>query len=640
MPRGRIVALCFVLLAVALAVVIVSDVWPGLRGPAPGTSEWYWPHLVRPFTRWWPALLASAALLTFGARWLRQDARRDRWPAPGVLVLIGLALQLALIYADRPNVGAELVDRTLSKASSGYLATAGEINDLGAALRDFPALMPTFDNDHARTHPPGFIVLHWLTDHALRRVPRLAETLARPTTFWRCTDLWILSRPPATAAALFLWSWVPPLLAAVTCLPALALGRRWSGSTGARSSALLVATLPALLVFSPTPDQIFAFLSLASLWMLIKGLQEGRWAWLVVAGLVASLMTMLSLGNAAWAALLGLFALWYIISKSASGGVRFSSVRAWAPLLWLGLGTISLWLVYWIGWGVEPWSVAQVGLSQHYELVTSIRRYDWWLGYNLVDMLVFAGPPVVAGFLWLVVTALRPNDSRRSDVGRLALILASVLLAIHVAGSTRGEVGRLWLVFMPLAAVIAAVQFTAAWRDRAAIWLLLAAQVILALAIGLGWRPFYAVILPVERPEMPPISEHVTSRRDAFLTPDGLTMTLLGAVAPDAMSGETLPMTLIWGSDGPTLRPYTVFAQLLGDQGLAAQHDGWPVKGRWPTTCWLPDETIVDVFAISLPGSMARGEYRLVIGLYDATTGERLPTATGTDSVEILRLSR
>jgi hypothetical protein len=87
------------------------------------------------------------------------------------LALGSLLLQLGLIYADRPAVTAELVDRTLSNLASGFFEPAVEINDLGQVLRHYPQTMPTFVSEHARTHPPGLIAANWLTVQALARAP-------------------------------------------------------------------------------------------------------------------------------------------------------------------------------------------------------------------------------------------------------------------------------------------------------------------------------------------------------------------------------------------------------------------------------------------------------------------------------------
>lgn len=637
MPRGRLLGFLFLFLALVLAGLILTDAWPLLRGPAPETSEWYWPYLLRPVARWWPSLLAAMMLAALGGWWLRREDDRVALPL-SALILLNVALQLAFVYADRPAVGAELVDRTLSKASSGYLATAGEIDDLGDALRRFPELMASFDNDHARTHPPGFIAAHWLTDHALRRLPALAEGLARPATYWRCTDLWLLARPPATAASLLLWAWLPLLLGALTILPAYRLGRLWFGRVPARGVALFVATIPALLVFVPTPDQIFACLSLVSLLWLVVGLRDLRPIPVLAAGLTVSLMSFLSLGNAAWGALLGIYALWWALSPPVDQGfVR----RRWTLVLIFAVGAAAFWLVYWLGWGVAPWAVAQVGLNQHYELVTSLRRYDWWLGSNLIDFALFVGPPVVVGLLWRAGETVRRREGRAAPDGRIALLLTALLLVIHLAGSTRGEVGRLWLVFMPAAAVMAGGLFARRSRDRLGLWLILVAQLVLALSIGLSWRTFYAVILPVERPEFAPAVPAAVAD-EVFVVPNDHSIRLIGYNLPRATTtaGGVLDLTLYWQADGPTLRPYTVFVQLLDSPGnIAAQQDGWPVEGRWPPTCWPAAETVPDPYTIELPAATPPGAYQLVIGLYDAASGGRLRTMRNTDFVHLVDIT-
>src|SRR5690606_27494453 len=109
-----------------------------LRGPAPETPEWYWPYQPRPLLRWIPAVLVAAGLLVLVYRWLGCPAasRRANRLALVALVFANLLLQLALIYGDRPDVAAELVDRTLSVQTSGYFWTAANIADLRQVLRN------------------------------------------------------------------------------------------------------------------------------------------------------------------------------------------------------------------------------------------------------------------------------------------------------------------------------------------------------------------------------------------------------------------------------------------------------------------------------------------------------------------------
>jgi hypothetical protein len=100
--------------------------------------------------------------------------------------------------------------------------------------------------------------------------------------------------------------------------------------------------------------------------------------------------------------------------------------------------------------------------------------------------------------------------------------------------------------------------------------------------------------------------------------------------------GQTLPVSLYWQAEAEIAVNYTVFVQLLDQQGqVAAQIDRQPQAGAAPTTTWLPGEILTDPYAITLPADLPPGSYRLITGLYDAATGERLLAASGNDFVEL-----
>ena len=81
---------------------------------------------------------------------------------------------------------------------------------------------------------------------------------------------------------------------------------------------------------------------------------------------------------------------------------------------------------------------------------------------------------------------------------------------------------------------------------------------------------------------------------------------------------------------------YTVFVQALSaDWTVVAQQDLPPLAGAAPTTTWLAGEVLTDPHHLALPANLAPGEYRLIAGMYDPNTGQRLPIATGGDFVEL-----
>ncbi|MCS6801399.1 MAG: hypothetical protein RMM58_02900 [Chloroflexota bacterium] len=96
--------------------------------------------------------------------------------------------------------------------------------------------------------------------------------------------------------------------------------------------------------------------------------------------------------------------------------------------------------------------------------------------------------------------------------------------------------------------------------------------------------------------------------------------------------GAALALDLVWEAKAVPPLDYTVFVQLLDEGGrVAAQHDGQPQGGHYPTSAWAPGDRIGETVTLNAPPP---GEYRLIVGMYDLATGARLP-AGETDFVEL-----
>jgi hypothetical protein len=85
-------------------------------------------------------------------------------------------------------------------------------------------------------------------------------------------------------------------------------------------------------------------------------------------------------------------------------------------------------------------------------------------------------------------------------------------------------------------------------------------------------------------------------------------------------------LTLNWQVVSPFEADYTVFIQAwdLQTGQYAEGFDGPPVGGDYPTSSWAPGEIIVDQHRLAL-SRLAPGRYRLLVGLYNPATDERLP---------------
>lgn len=93
-----------------------------------------------------------------------------------------------------------------------------------------------------------------------------------------------------------------------------------------------------------------------------------------------------------------------------------------------------------------------------------------------------------------------------------------------------------------------------------------------------------------------------------------------------AAPGTTVAIELVWQAIQQPEKDYTGFVQLLNAQGqLVAQQDHPLTNNFLPATRWQPGLTVTDSYQIALPADLAPGAYRMIVGLYDAATGARLP---------------
>ena len=102
--------------------------------------------------------------------------------------------------------------------------------------------------------------------------------------------------------------------------------------------------------------------------------------------------------------------------------------------------------------------------------------------------------------------------------------------------------------------------------------------------------------------------------------------------------GDTLMVGLRWRPLSTPDRRFKVSVQLLDTRDqVVVQRDGEPAGGSLPTTVWKKDEIVVDNHGLSVPFGTPPGDYRLIVAVYDAETGSRIPVQSG-DAVELARL--
>ena len=102
-------------------------------------------------------------------------------------------------------------------------------------------------------------------------------------------------------------------------------------------------------------------------------------------------------------------------------------------------------------------------------------------------------------------------------------------------------------------------------------------------------------------------------------------------------NAANIPLMLYWQANDTPAADYTVFVQLLDQEGnWLAGADAPPVNNFYPTSLWQVGDSIDDLHILMLPDALPSGNYSIIIGLYDPITGVRLlRTDSRGDFVEI-----
>lgn len=99
-------------------------------------------------------------------------------------------------------------------------------------------------------------------------------------------------------------------------------------------------------------------------------------------------------------------------------------------------------------------------------------------------------------------------------------------------------------------------------------------------------------------------------------------------------AGEAVTVTLYWQTIADMDIDYSTFIHLrvagTGEPACSpcptvAQADAELLQGFYPTSAWQPGEVFGDTQHLALPQDLPAGTYRILAGLYDAKTGQRLP---------------
>lgn len=336
-----------------------------------------------------------------------------------------------------------------------------------------------------------------------------------------------------------------------------------------------------------------------------------------------SVRTLLITGSTAGAAALAVAGWWYwrnwqLFGDPLALNAHFAVLPArpepasWAEVLTLSQG------VWRSSWAVFGW----------FNLVAD----DWlYTAYSLLSVAALAGLLAATIQTWRGGRRTLFDRATRWPLLILLLWLLLVVASLVRWAQINHPQGRLLFPAIGAFAVLAAAGLVAAlptrWRALG-VPTLCALLTIPALFAPLRWiAPAYAPPAPTADYRAQPLNAPAGIQF-------GATLRLLDAEvdSTSVQPGGAVDVLLHWMAVAPVAADYSVFVHATDEVDiLQAQHDSYPGGGNLPTSMLTPFLVYPDRHRLTIPlSAYAPARLRIDVGLYDAATGDRLATETGT----------
>ncbi len=542
-------------------------------------------------------------------------------------------MTLVVLYVTTTDLRYELYTRTVSSVTTGWHYAAADIEREGGArfvFGNWPDFMESYRgiSGHMMVSPPGMPMVYYAASQMFDRLPGLARWLSLPLRADQCHNYRIMGYSNAELASAWLGI-LMPLWGSLTVFPLYWLGQRIYSEGAGRRAALWWPLVPALLMFTPTPNTAYPLLSMTCVALLAEGLHRNKPLLIVLSGVMASALVIIAFTFLPLILLAGIFVLMtYMVTRTEE---RQSWHRPLLTGLWFGIGLLSLWVLYDVIFDLSIWTIFRTAMAiEHLRLE---RPYLPWLFFHLNDFFMFTGWPLVllgGGAAWEAIQGLR----RKAPLSMGQILTLSACLAVLIldlSGMGRGESGRVWLFFAPFILLAAASLLSPSdtgWLG----WLTTLTQALMVLVLvtfvhvigtELSEPPF-----PPPAPAKPLQASYLPSGAifDDTLQLDSFAGQIEMLPGGGKTSQPTLVLWLNWQSMGQVERPYYLGIIPVTPSGEAIQATLiQPFDQTYPTTCWLPGSGLLqDRIEIPLDSHDPSGDWWVSFSLVNGQTGEKL----------------
>jgi len=437
---------------------IAIDLSPFLRGPAPYSPDWRWPHQIPVLTwRLIVPFLSGGLILITGMLVLKKEIKNIWWIL-ALLIFEGLVLQLSLLFASTAGISV-IIHRMINPMISGYFTTATYITTVPEFLKTFNDSFnyyPLF----ARFHPPlDVLFYYYINQLALFITPFMPFINSVDPTHGDVSHTWNSLFAYEKIGAI-LGALITQLLSFATIIPLYFAAKNLSNQKSGIIACLLYILTPSILLFAPLTDVMYPLFIATSFYFLTQFLNSKKPYWLYLSGLILSIGSLFTLTILPVLLVFGIYYLFQIDNL-------YSKIK-----LILGDGTIIL-----AGF-LTPLIILQ--LFFHLDILTMLQRvklyhdltqigrnYFVWFFYSPYDFFIFLGIPTTILFLTSFLKRILSRESA------LAISFSILILILLLLGSVKGETGRVWIPYIIFPIIATAVSLKKLGSNQTIFMLLL-----------------------------------------------------------------------------------------------------------------------------------------------------------------------
>ncbi|KPJ58141.1 MAG: hypothetical protein AMS15_09105 [Planctomycetes bacterium DG_23] len=422
-------------------------------------GEWTWDYTQE---RSWERLLGPGVFLALylmvvflGLGRIGRMQRRGRAFAVLLLFILVFGLQVIAPYLWEYGAVETLVTMSSPHTTGAYFMESQRVLSIRSYLENFAERISRqwfHAAPKVNTHPPGSTLLIYATIEFLQAHRGTNAWLNR--LFFRIYphyrvvyEAGLFALGEATFVGLLLVAFFFCLFGSTALIAAYLLTKEIAGEETAYLAAAFVGLTPAIMIFSPSPDQILPALALFYSFFLVKAIRSKSLFYAFCSGLTLFIWSFFILSFPVMVALTGICLVIYFF---ALPGRRERLKTGFWPTLKIACAAAAGFLVpnlLLLLLRYNAFRVFWICLAQNDEFYSHFpRTYGKWVLLALPDLFLFMGIPAACIFIFGLGRAWGHTLKKRSpEITSLVLLaLMAVLFILTIWGVNRGETGRLW----------------------------------------------------------------------------------------------------------------------------------------------------------------------------------------------------